>query len=155
MPYQVWEGSEFWGLLIRKWLQPALIHRVIWLSYRIYAKLQKQHLKVEIYRVLGALPAPKGSVSSAEPRPDLRFQSFDRSLEAEQYKCLKGSLDSIPFHLFSLTQNLQTVFCVSQRGLDLCGASSSTAVLLTWQWIHFLQLTLSLCSHFVAQWALK
>lgn len=92
--------------------------------HAIYAGLQKQHLKVEIYRaltVLGALPAPTGSVFSAEPRPDLTFQSFDRSLEAEQYKCLKSRLDSILFHLFSLTQNLQTVFCVSQRGLDLCG----------------------------------
>lgn len=98
-----------------------------------------------------AIPAPMGSVSSAERRPDLTFQSLDRSREAELYKCLRGSLDSIPFHLFSFTRNLQTVFCVSQRGSDLCEG----AAVLPYRWLGsesiLLQLTLGLCSHFGAQ----
>lgn len=71
-----------------------------------------------------AIAAAVGSVSSAEWRPELTFQSFDGSQEAEQYKCLKGSLDSIPFHLFSFTRNLQSVFFVSQRGMDLYGGAA-------------------------------
>lgn len=31
--YQVYEGSEFLRLSIRKWSQPAMVHDVVWLSY--------------------------------------------------------------------------------------------------------------------------
>lgn len=78
-----------------------------------------------ILPLLRAIHAPVGSVSSAERRPELTFQSSNRSQDAKQYKCLKGGLDSIPFHLFSFTWNLQAVFCVSQRGLDLCGVEAT------------------------------
>lgn len=87
----------------------------------IYVELQKQHRKVEIYT-----PPPESYTCTDGIcfLGRVEAQSFERSQEAEQYKCLKGSLDSIPFHLFSFTQNLQTVFCVSQRGLDLCGEAA-------------------------------
>lgn len=78
-----------------------------------------------ILPLLRAIPAPMGPVSSAEWRLELSFQSFDRSQEAEQYKCLKGSLDSVPFHLFFLhTKSADCFFYVSQRGLDLCGVAA-------------------------------
>lgn len=116
------------GLLIRKWSQPATIHGVVWLSHYIYIYMLSSRssiLKLKcILPLLRAIPAPMGSVSSAEWRPKFTFQSFDRPQEAEQYKCLKGSLDSIPFHLFSFTQNLQTVFRISRRGLYLCGVAA-------------------------------
>lgn len=151
--YQVWEGSEFLGLLIRKWLQPAMIHGVVWLSYCMSSRSSILKLKF-ILPLLRAVPLPMGSVSSAERRPEFTFQSFDRPQKAEQYKGLKGSLDSIPFYLFSFTRNLQTVFC-QPEGVRPLWSSSNAAIPLTWQWIHFLQLTLCLCSYFGALWALK
>lgn len=103
--------------------------------------------------LLRAIPAPTRSASSAEQRPELTFQSFDRSQEAEQYKCLKCSLDSIPFHLFFPSHKTCGLFSVSARGgLDLCWVAASTADLAV---NPFLQLTLCLCSHFGARWALE
>lgn len=107
-----------------------------------------------IFPLLRAIPAPMGSASSAEWRPELTFQSFDRSQEAEQYKCLKGSLDSIPFHLFFL-HTKPAVFLCQPEGVRPLWSSSKYRHTADLAVNPFLQLTLCLCSHFGAQWALK
>lgn len=101
-----------------------------------------------ILPLLRAILAPTGSVSSADWRPELTFQSTDRSQEAEQYKCLKGRLDSIPFHLFSfLFPTKICSFFVSVRGDSTFVDSQQhchTADLAVSPFFFFWQLTLCL-----------
>lgn len=76
--------------------------------------------------LLRAVPVPMGSVSWAEQRPELVLHTFDRPQEAEQYKCLRGSLDSFPFIFFLLhTKSVVCYFSVSGTArLDLCRAAA-------------------------------
>lgn len=75
--YQVWEWSEFSGLLIRKWSQ--LAHDswcgLVVILYMLNCRSSILWLKF-IPLLLRAVSAPMGSVSSAVWRPKLTFQSF-------------------------------------------------------------------------------
>lgn len=53
--YQVWERSEFSGLLIRKWSQPAMIHGVVWLSYYICWTAEAASYGWNVYSYSGEL----------------------------------------------------------------------------------------------------
>lgn len=116
--YQVWERSECWRLLIRKWSHPAVTHGAAWLSYRPCFTAEPTIWRLKfIFPLLGLEPAPLGS----QNRDRI---SFSRALTDPERQ---SNLDvwKARFHLLTFSQNLQTVSSV--RGVRGAAARRVTA----------------------------